>query len=120
MPRHLIDTDITGHLTGADVRGELPAQGQLAVVTATAATTIADAAAQTLVLADATAATFAVTLPAVAVGQLVTVKKIDGSVNAVTVATPGTETIDGAADASLAAQYDVIRLVSDGANWFVI
>lgn len=73
-----------------------------------------------IVIADATTATFAVTLPAASAGSLVTVKKVDASANAVTVETPGAETIDGAANASLATQYEVVRLVSNGTNWFKI
>jgi hypothetical protein len=38
----------------------------------------------------------------------------------ITIATDGTETIDGSSSKSLASQYDVARLISDGSNWLVI
>lgn len=93
---------------------------ELAVTTQTAAYTIDASGRQTVVLADATTATFAVTLPTAVAGRVVVVKKIDSTANAVTVETPGAETIDGAANHSLATQYDVVRLITDGTNWFVI
>ena len=74
------------------------------------------------ILADATGAAFTVTLPT-AVGRdsvVYVVKKIDAGANAVTVATTSSQTIDGAATASLAAQYAVVRVQSDGANWMVV
>lgn len=73
-----------------------------------------------VVLADATAAAFTVTLPAATVGAVVRVKKVDASVNAVTVAGAGGATVDGAANTALAAQWNHVTLVSDGTNWFVI
>lgn len=38
--------------------------------------------------------------------------------NAITVATQGAETIDGAATVSISVNYGVVRLYSDGSNWF--
>jgi hypothetical protein len=74
-----------------------------------------------VVLVDAAAAAVTVTLPAASAGRAITVKRIDSVIaNAVTVATPGAETIDGAASATLPAQYDVVRLVSDATNWFLL
>jgi len=72
------------------------------------------------VLVDASTAPVTVTLPAPSADVLVNVKRTDSSANTVTVATPGTETIDGAADLPIAAQYDSYTLVSDGANYYVI
>lgn len=73
-----------------------------------------------VILVDATTALTTITLPALSAGVIVIVKKVDVSANAVDVATPGAETIDGAATLSLAAQYNVTQLVCDGTNWFVI
>ena len=76
-----------------------------------------------LIIVDATAAPTTVTLPAVADvqrGKRIIVKKSDVSVNAVTVDGNGAETVDGAANASLAGQYDFVEVVSDGAKWWVI
>jgi hypothetical protein len=87
--------------------------------TVTAATTAL--AADTFIMGDATAGAFTITLPS-AVGQTgeMVIKKIDASANAVTVDGAGAETIDGAATKVLAAQYDSVRIASDGANWMIV
>lgn len=75
-----------------------------------------------LILADATSGAFAVSLPVVATltaGWQVTVIKTDSGSNAVTVDTPGAETINGAASRSLALQYQAETYVFDGTNWKV-
>jgi hypothetical protein len=41
-------------------------------------------------------------------------------VNAVTIGTTGAQTIDGAATKTLTAQYQLLTVLSDGANWLVI
>jgi len=72
-------------------------------------------------LVDATSAVTTITLPAPAdVKFPITVKKIDVSANNVTVDTPGSETIDGAADDTIASQYDSVTYVTDGSNWFTV
>lgn len=70
---------------------------------------------------DATTAAFTITLPNanVQTGISYTIKKVDSSANAVTVASSG-GTIDGAATYSLAAQYKYVRVVSNGTNWFIV
>lgn len=75
-----------------------------------------------LVLVDATSGAVTATLPTAAVkeGSQVIVKKIDASVNAVTVEGNGAETIDGALNVSLPAQYDSVTLASDGTQWWVV
>lgn len=52
-------------------------------------------------------------------GQLLIFKKIDSSVNAVTVTPGGGQTIDGAASVVLRNQYDTLGIYSDGTNWKV-
>jgi hypothetical protein len=42
----------------------------------------------------------------------------DAGTNAITVATEGGETIDGAASQDIASNYGVLRLYSDGTNWY--
>jgi hypothetical protein len=86
-------------------------------VTTTASVTAAD---RQIVLGDASAAALTVTLPAVSDAQLVTVKKIDSSSNAVTIATPGSETIDGQGSVDLVTQFSARELTSDGSNYFII
>lgn len=72
------------------------------------------------VLADGSGGAFTVTLPAVSTDVYVTVKKIDSSTNAITVATPNSETIDGTSSLSLSSQYDSSTIVSDGTNYFIV
>lgn len=70
---------------------------------------------------DASAGPATITLPAAAaaIGRCLTVKKIDASANAVTVAAQATELIDGAGSQPIPAQYGVLRVISDGTNWGV-
>jgi hypothetical protein len=70
---------------------------------------------------DATSAAFTITVPtAVGItGKSYTVKKIDSSGNAVTVATTSSQTIDGSTTYSLASQYKYVTLVSNGSNWII-
>lgn len=71
---------------------------------------------------DASTGAITVTLPsAIGIsGREYTIKKIDASGNAVTLATTLLQTIDGATTRTLAAQYDYIRVKSDGANWDIV
>ena len=52
--------------------------------------------------------------------RVVIVKDESGAAgtNNITVATEGSETIDGSATVVISANYGVARLYSDGANWF--
>lgn len=67
---------------------------------------------------------FTATLPlaaAVRPGKEIVFKKTDASANDFTVARAGADTIDGATSKVLGAQYDYMRLVSDGATkWHII
>lgn len=74
-----------------------------------------------LINADATAGAITVTLPtaASAVGQVLTVRKVDSGGNAVTIDGSGAETINGAATKVLSAQYDTARIISNGTSWAV-
>lgn len=62
------------------------------------------------------------TLPPAQDGRVFVLKDEDGnaSVNNIAINTSGAETIDGAAAASLAADYGAILLYSDGSNWFTL
>jgi hypothetical protein len=72
-----------------------------------------------IALVDATAAAVTITLPKAQEykGRPFYIKKVDASANAVTVEGDGSETIDGAANVSLASQWDGVRVVSDGTGW---
>lgn len=74
------------------------------------------------ILADATTAAFAVTLPAASIlGQIVYIIKVDSSVHTVTLTPRSSNTINGASSGSLAAQYNSQTLLSDGkGNWLKI
>lgn len=74
-----------------------------------------------IVLANAASAALIITLPsAVSNGLHYTVKKIDTSSHVVTVATTGSQTIDGGPTAALKVPYVVVTFVSNGSNWNVI
>lgn len=75
-----------------------------------------------VVVVDATGGDVVITLPnaAVNINQVLIVKKIDASVNLVTVSGAGGQTIDGAGSVDLTAQYASLTLWSDGSNWHVI
>ncbi|MGI8406392.1 MAG: beta strand repeat-containing protein [Thermomicrobiales bacterium] len=90
-----------------------------ALATKTAAYTLT--ATDSIILADATTAAFQATLPtAVGItGRQYTVKRINGGANNVTVGTTSGQTIDGVTTFVLTTQYQYIRVVSDGTNWFV-
>jgi len=55
-------------------------------------------------------------------GKTYTIKKIDSSGNTVQLLTTAAQTIDGFASGALYlyAQYDSIKVVSDGANWLIL
>lgn len=78
----------------------------------------------TLVLAATAGGAFTATLPAASdlkAGEGIDFKKTDSSANDFTVARAGSDTIDGATSKVLGAQYDHLRLISDGASkWFML
>lgn len=77
--------------------------------------------ATTLMDDDTAGGAMTATLPAVGVNEGVpfTVKKIGSTAN-VTIDTTGTATIDGAATYVLTTQYQVVTVISDGANWWTV
>jgi len=87
-----------------------------AVTTQTADYTASDG---DVVLADASGGAITITLPSPSENAWVQVKKIDSSLNKVTVAQNATETIDGQSSIDLVNQYQSYIVVSDGTDWFV-
>lgn len=73
-----------------------------------------------LFLVDASGGAGNITLPAPAADLSCTVKKVDASGNAVTIVTPGSETIDGAATKVLSAQNATAALACDGTDWWLV
>lgn len=76
----------------------------------------------TIVLCDATAAAFTVSLPPAVEHRTrqYSIKKIDASANAVTIDGFAAETIDGAATQALATQWKSKTIVSDGTQWLIL
>lgn len=74
------------------------------------------------IAADCTAGPVTLTLPTAAGsrGKTVIGKKIDASVNALTIDGAGAETIDGAANVSTTTQYASFTLLCDGSQWWVV
>lgn len=102
------------------------ATGTAALTTTAVQTSTYAAAANQLIPADATSAAFTVTLPAAPANQTrMTVKKIDTSVNAVTVAASGSDVFNksgGSTSVSLSLQNQGLTLqyASTGAIWYVV
>lgn len=76
---------------------------------------------ETLVIGDASAGPFTVTLPPALlyVSREVVVKKIDATGNVITVMALGGDTIDGAANYLLNVQWQLVRLQSNSNGWYV-
>ncbi len=53
------------------------------------------------------------------IGLKHTIKKVDAGIGAVTITPAGAETIQGAPNYVLPAQWNSVTLVSDGANWII-
>ncbi len=94
---------------------------------ASLAATATIGAGQTVILANATAAGFTLTLPlfaSVGNGQVYTIKKTDSTTNVVTISRNGTDptpgTIEGSTSITLSDQYDTVQLATDGSNWYRI
>jgi hypothetical protein len=70
--------------------------------------------------ADATSAAITLTLPPANAhrGKSWTAKKVDSSVNAITIATAA-GTIDGGASVTLSSQWDSVTVTSDGSRWLI-
>lgn len=128
VTRGIDGTTAQQHSPGAVVRHcasakdlEAIASGGLPTVTTkTAAYTLVDD--DDVILADATVAGFTLSLPAAAgrSGRTFDIKKIDSSVNGVTVDPNGAETIDGSTTIVLNVQHHSVTLISDGSNWRII
>jgi hypothetical protein len=75
-----------------------------------------------VILVDATAGAVTISLPPAREMEQkrLTVKKIDASGNAVTIEPNGAETIDGAANKSLAAQYNSQEYISFNGAWWIV
>lgn len=133
-----LPTDLEGHLkrynyllkqiTGEDDWPDDPQAslasiigGQITLVTKTSSyvATVSDG----IILVSASGGAATITLPAisaVATGKAYCIKKIDTSVNIVTVDGNGTETIDGFVSRFLRNQNDYLWVYNDSAGWVVL
>lgn len=105
-------------MTGAWTVNGQPIQATVQTQAANYAAVVADG----TILVDATGAARTITLPsAIGIsGKVFDIKKIDASVNSVTIATVGGQTIDGAATQVTIVQWTSFTVQSDGTNWFII
>ena len=73
------------------------------------------------ILVDATSNNVTITLPtAVGNSRLYTIKRIDGSVNTVTIATTSSQTIDGSTTyTGLLTQYQTVAVQSNSSHYFI-
>lgn len=71
---------------------------------------------------DATGGAIIRTLPPASEGQYkeFLIKKVDSSVNTVTIAAAGSDTIDGLASIELSSQYEKVKIAGDGEVWHIV
>ena len=97
-----------------DIQGSMG----LKVTTITSATTLDNT--HNIVLSNT--GPYTVTLPAAAsnTGRVYSIKNIDSDCDDITIDGNSTETIDGSATYVLDSYNNVVRIISDGSNWFII
>lgn len=74
------------------------------------------------ILCDATAGAIIANLPAATgnVGRIINIKKIDASINTITVDGNASETIDGATTIVILSQWSNVTMQCDGTAWFIL
>lgn len=74
------------------------------------------------VLCDCTSNAITINLPAVSgnTGLIYIIKKIDSSVNAVTIDGNSSETIDGSTTAVINTQYESVTIMCNGSAWYIV
>ena len=108
----LAESDITNLTT--DLAAKSPALTATAIQTANYTANYGD-----FVLINATSGALNVTLPAVAAGKILAIKKTDSSVNTVTITAAGSDTIgvSGSTTATLKLQDETRTLLGQAGNW---
>ena len=71
------------------------------------------------VLVDASSGNITITLPEPSKATQVNIKKIDSSMNVVTVI-PNGGSIDGETSKEISTQYESYLFISDGTNWYIV
>jgi hypothetical protein len=101
---------------------QIKGQGHIQNITPTKTAAYTVAATDYTIFGDVTAGGFTVTLPTAVgrAGQIYVIKKVDSSVNTLTVAAAASETIDGVATYLLSGTRAFIIIQSNGAVWYVI
>lgn len=116
-----VGAGVTATAVGDSVTVTIPGStpGDWDVTTKTANYTILGT--DTVILADATTASFTLTLPTAVgrTGKYYVIKKIDSSTNTVTIDADSTQTLDDGLTAVLTDQYEAVIVFSDGSNWFI-
>lgn len=86
-----------------------------------ATTTYSIAATDNVVTVDSTSASFTVTLPTAAsvAGKTIIIKKLNSTLNPVTVATTSSQTIDGSTSIQLWTLNEFVAVTSNGSNWII-
>lgn len=118
MKKHLllIAALLAHHVVHADVRSGHYQRSRTYSAAASIPTT------SDVVLANALSAAFTLTLPSATsvADKVITIKKTDTSVNLVTVAGLGSQTIDGASTFVLQVKNDSIQVQASGGNWVIV
>ena len=118
-----VAANITTTIAGHDIlcQGQVTATDGYVHAIANKTTTYTITEEDEFITADASGGAFTITLPTVSghTGKVFHVKKTDSSANAVTVDGNGAETIDGSTTAVIRKQYDALRLVCDGTEWWI-
>ena len=75
-----------------------------------------------IIYANASAGAITISLPPAAdnIGVVYTIKKVDNSLNVVTIDPNGSETIDGGLTYTISNPNEAITIQSDGSNWSII
>jgi hypothetical protein len=96
----------------------IPASGWTLTTTSTSIT----ASANNVILCNATSGAITITLPAASsnTNKIYGIKKIDSSINTITIDGNASETIDGALTQVISSQYDCLTIMCDGSNWYII
>lgn len=105
-------TAITGLQTAVTALQNGTIRGSTRKITATDAVNATDY----LILADAATGNIVVTLPALSAGRSIVVKKIDATINTVSVASDAL--IDGAASFEVTSQFVSLTVLFDGETWW--
>lgn len=121
------NTGINGNVDRGDV--EIESTGtdykvtglRLNITTITAAATSLDSS-HSVILANCASNNVQLDLPDASTnsGRVYHVKKIDSSVNTVTIDGLSAQTIDGSATAVISTQWDSLTIVSNGVGWYIL